>query len=220
MAHGGPPSPFSELPGAPPPPPGGFGASPPTPGWGLPPLPQPARPVLQLALIGGAIVVFLGALASAAAIVWFSARPGVAPAAPGLRELPPGWSVAPTTVERPSVPLPVAPQLEAKMFGAKHLLVMYRGSLRSPATIERTKEEARARAVKAQQKAKNGAAFADVVREYSDEPGAAARGGDLGTFKKGAMVPEFQAAVEELAVGQISEVVETGFGYHVILRTQ
>jgi parvulin-like peptidyl-prolyl isomerase len=58
------------------------------------------------------------------------------------------------------------------------------------------------------------------VREYSDEPNAAQRGGDLGKFPKGAMIPEFQKGLEETAVGKVSDVVETPFGFHVILRTQ
>jgi parvulin-like peptidyl-prolyl isomerase len=65
-----------------------------------------------------------------------------------------------------------------------------------------------------------GVKFEDVVKEYSDEPGAGQRGGDLGTFRKGQMVPDFQAAVEKLKVGEISDLVKTPFGYHVILRTK
>jgi hypothetical protein len=106
------------------------------------------------------------------------------------------------------------------MYGAKHLLVMYKGSMRAPASVTRTEEEAKARATEAMKKAKSGAKFEDLVKEYSDEPGAGARGGDLGTFKKGQMVPEFQNAVEKLKVGEVSDLVKTPFGYHVILRTQ
>jgi len=112
-------------------------------------------------------------------------------------------------------------QQQREVFGAKHLLVMYKGSRRAPPTIERTQDEAKARATEAMKKAKaDPAKFADIVKEYSDEPGAGARGGDLGKFPKGAMVPEFQAAVEKIKVGEISDLVETPFGYHVILRTQ
>ena len=180
----------------------------------MPPQPSQSRTVLQLALIGGVIVVFLGALLSAAVVVVVVTRRGGVPVQPNAAPTP--ERIAPTIAAPPPIPLSAEPQ----MFGAKHLLVMYRGSTRSPATVDRTKEEARARAVEAQRKAKNGAAFADLVREYSDEPGAVKRGGDLGTFKKGTMVPEFQAAVEDLEVGQISEVVETPFGFHVIVRTK
>lgn len=52
----------------------------------------------------------------------------------------------------------------------------------------------------------------------SDEPGAAERGGDLGIFGKGMMVPEFEKGVMATKPGEISQVVETSFGYHVIYR--
>jgi protein-disulfide isomerase len=105
-------------------------------------------------------------------------------------------------------------------FGAKHLVVMYGGSMRAPAGITRTKAEALARAQEALRRLRAGANFEDIVVVYSDEPGAGQRGGDLGTFPRGAMVPEFQNAVENIGVGNVSEVVETPFGYHIILRTQ
>ena len=112
-------------------------------------------------------------------------------------------------------------QAPREMFGAKHLLVMYKGSRRAPPTIERTKEEAQARATEAMKKAKaDPSKFADLMKEYSDEPGADKRGGDLGKFPKGAMVPEFQAGLEKIKVGEVSDLVETPFGFHVILRTQ
>jgi parvulin-like peptidyl-prolyl isomerase len=112
------------------------------------------------------------------------------------------------------------PPAQRDEFGAKHLLVQYKGSLRAAPTITRTEDEAKARATEAMKKAKGGTKFEDVVKEYSDEPGAATRGGDLGKFKKGQMVPDFQTAVEKLKVGEISDLVKTPFGYHVILRTQ
>lgn len=52
----------------------------------------------------------------------------------------------------------------------------------------------------------------------SDEPGAGDRGGDLGVFTKGTMVPDFEAAVLALEPGEISPVVRTAFGFHVIYR--
>jgi len=52
----------------------------------------------------------------------------------------------------------------------------------------------------------------------SDEPGAADRGGDLGVFVPGTMVPEFEAAVKALNPGEISPVIRTSFGFHVIYR--
>ncbi|WP_437940233.1 peptidylprolyl isomerase [Sorangium sp. So ce341] len=132
-----------------------------------------------------------------------------------------------TAAAAPPAPAPTPPrpaqsaQPPREMFGAKHLLVMYKGSRRAPATITRTKEEAKARATEAMTKAKaDPSKFADIVKEYSDEPGADRRGGDLGKFPKGAMVPEFQAGLEKIKVGEVSDLVETPFGFHVILRTQ
>lgn len=126
----------------------------------------------------------------------------------------------PTQLQPPQ-PGQQQPQPPREMFGAKHLLVMYKGSRRAPPNIERSKEEAKARADEAAKKAKDSKnKFEDLVKEYSDEPGAGARGGDLGRFPKGAMVPEFQTALEKLKVNEVSDVVESPFGYHVILRTQ
>ncbi|HRI64515.1 MAG TPA: peptidylprolyl isomerase [Polyangium sp.] len=130
---------------------------------------------------------------------------------------------APQPTQARPMPQPNQPQQQQparEMFGAKHFLVMYKGSTRAPATITRTKEEAKARAEEGLKKIKDGKKFEEVVAEYSDEPGAGQRGGDLGTFPKGAMVAEFQAGLEKIKVGEVSGLVETSFGYHVILRTK
>ena len=60
-----------------------------------------------------------------------------------------------------------------------------------------------------------GRPFADVAREFSID-GSAQGGGDLGWFPAGVMIPDFQAAVEALEPGQISEPIQTRFGFHVI----
>ncbi len=129
-------------------------------------------------------------------------------------------AVEPAKAPTPTPPMPQAPQAPREMFAAKHLLVMYKGGRRAPEGVTRTKDEAKARATEAWKKAKAGKTkFEDLVKEYSDEPKAGERGGDLGTFPKGSMVPEFQAGLEKIKIGEISDVVETPFGFHVILRT-
>ena len=103
---------------------------------------------------------------------------------------------------------------------ASHILVMYQGSMNAPAEITRSKEEALALAQELVGKAKAADAdFAALAKENSDCP-SSANGGNLGTFPPGAMIPEFSSAALELAAGEVSDVVETSFGYHVILRQE
>jgi NIMA-interacting peptidyl-prolyl cis-trans isomerase 1 len=134
-------------------------------------------------------------------------------------------SVAPTTA-LPAPPAPAAPSAapggaaRPARVGARHVLVMHRGSERAPANITRTREEARTRAEDVLRRARAGEDFAQLARTYSDEPGAATSGGDLGEFGPGQMVPAFEAAAFAMEVGATSDIVETPFGYHVIRRTR
>ncbi len=67
------------------------------------------------------------------------------------------------------------------------------------------------------ERARAGEDFADLAREYSQDSGSASAGGDLGWFRRGGFAEEFEDAAFSLLEGAISDVVETVFGYHIIL---
>lgn len=94
---------------------------------------------------------------------------------------------------------------------ARHILIRS-----SPQDPESQRDSARARAARLQARAAAGEDFAALARDFSEEPGAADRGGDLGFFRRGQMVGPFEEAAFALDVGQVSDVVETPFGFHVI----
>jgi peptidyl-prolyl cis-trans isomerase D len=80
------------------------------------------------------------------------------------------------------------------------------------------KDEAavRAQAEEVLKKAKAGADFAALAKQYSQDEGSAPNGGDLDYFGRGRMVPEFDAVVFAMEPGQISDLVKTSFGFHII----
>lgn len=99
---------------------------------------------------------------------------------------------------------------------ASHILLMYKGSARSTAT--RSQEEAASQIRDLKAKLDAGADFAELARTHSDCP-SAQRGGDLGSFGRGQMVDAFETSAFGMAIGQVSDVVATAFGYHLIQRT-
>jgi len=109
---------------------------------------------------------------------------------------------------------------QPKEVGARHILVMHVRSKSKPEHLTRTREQAKARAEECLRKIRGGATFEEMVKEYSDEPGAGERNGDLGVFDRTQMVKGFSDAAFSLKIGEVSEVVETPFGFHIIKRTE
>jgi peptidyl-prolyl cis-trans isomerase D len=98
---------------------------------------------------------------------------------------------------------------------ASHILI---NAGKDAPAAEREKARAKADGLLADVR-KDSKSFAQLARKNSDDPGSAANGGDLDFFAKGAMVKAFEDAVFALKKGEISAVVESEFGFHIILLT-
>jgi hypothetical protein len=107
---------------------------------------------------------------------------------------------------------------EPRTVHVKHVLVKHQSAKNPREGVTRTREEACARAMKARDAVIAGADFDAVVSEYSDEPGAASRAGDIGELTRAELQAPFADAAFLLDLNQMSDVVETDFGFHVILR--
>ena len=103
---------------------------------------------------------------------------------------------------------------------ASHILISYKGADRADAQVTRSKEEAKEEAERIRRQiVEDGEDFALLAAKHSDGP-SKTKGGDLGKFKFEVMAKPFSEAAFALEVGAVSEVVETGFGFHVIKRTE
>ena len=98
---------------------------------------------------------------------------------------------------------------------ARHILLQPAGQGGAEPTPEQ-RQQVKARAEQIRVRAAGGADFAALATETTEEPGGKERGGDLGWFGRGRMVAQFEEAAFKLQPGQVSPVVETPFGYHVI----
>ena len=93
---------------------------------------------------------------------------------------------------------------------ASHILIKV-----EPTADEAAKTEARKKITEVQQKLKDGGDFAALAKEYSQGP-SSTRGGDLGYFRRGQMVGPFEDAAFSMKTNEVSDLVETRFGYHII----
>ena len=100
---------------------------------------------------------------------------------------------------------------------ARHILISYAGSA-TQSDVSISKEDALAKIMEINEMIISGEiGFSDAALEYSDCP-SGNRGGDLGEFRRGQMVSAFEDTAFSLAIGQMSGIVETQFGYHLIIR--
>lgn len=110
-----------------------------------------------------------------------------------------------------------AKKAEYEQVGARHILVAFKGSpAAQPGKPELTEEQAKAKAEELRNKIVAGASFEEIAKAESDDAGSGAQGGQLGEFSRGQMVPEFEKAAFEAKVGEVTPVVRTQYGYHVI----
>jgi peptidyl-prolyl cis-trans isomerase D len=94
----------------------------------------------------------------------------------------------------------------------RHILIM--SSQDGEASVA---EAAKAKIEELMSKIKQGDDFAELAKTHSEDPGSASRGGELGFFQRGDMVPEFEAAAFALTkLGELSGIVKTSYGYHLL----
>ena len=111
-----------------------------------------------------------------------------------------------------------AHQSEFEQVHARHILVRVQGSAAAvkPGEKDLTDAEALAKAQDLRKRLLAGEDFAQLAQKESDDTGSAAKGGDLGFFHRGQMVPSFEQAAFALKPGDLSEPVKSPFGYHLI----
>lgn len=129
-------------------------------------------------------------------------------------------SSTPVTSPPPEPAPEPAPEKAPEAVAAQHVLITYRGAKNSPKSIERSKEAAQKIAQEVVAKARSGSDFTLLVKEYSEDEGTKDRLGSVGKFTPDKMVKPFSDAAFRLKVDEVSDVVETEFGYHVIKRNQ
>jgi peptidyl-prolyl cis-trans isomerase SurA len=116
--------------------------------------------------------------------------------------------------------LVIAQRCKVEKVHTRHILVRYKGSKNADAKIKRSKEDAQKLAAKLHAEASAAGADFEALATKQSEDGSAERGGDLGSVGRGMFVPPYEAAAFALKPGEISAVVESDFGFHVIQRVE
>lgn len=114
--------------------------------------------------------------------------------------------------ENPDLPPPTDTR-----YSASHILISWRGAAAAHDDVTRSEKEALIQSQKLLRRLQDGANFSALAASYSDDA-SGQRGGVLGVFQVGTMVPIFEAAVASTPIGQIGPLVRTPFGYHVLRR--
>jgi peptidyl-prolyl cis-trans isomerase C len=104
---------------------------------------------------------------------------------------------------------------QAEQVRASHILIKV-----DPEADKSQKTAARKKTENIQKKLRKGENFGDLAKVFSDDHGSAVKDGDLGYFTRGQMVKPFEEAAFALMPGDVSDVVETRFGYHLIKVTE
>src|SRR5690606_37819363 len=109
----------------------------------------------------------------------------------------------------------IAKKNTAETVDASHILIAYKGADRADATVNLTKEEAKAKADALLKQAQGGADFAKLATENTNDSGSKENGGKYPNINKGQMVPSFDQYIFNNPVGKLG-IVESDFGYHVL----
>jgi hypothetical protein len=124
-------------------------------------------------------------------------------------------------------PRNTAAPLDTTQYGAKHILIAWKGAMRAAPSVSRTKDEAAkiasnvAKAAKATVKSKKREEeWKILVEQNTDDPTNKTKAGDLGTFSPHGYDPKFVEGLKKTEVGAVSDPVESAFGYHIIWRTK
>ena len=106
-------------------------------------------------------------------------------------------------------------QAAGGLLAARHILIGFKNAAVPATQAEKDSVKKKADALRTQVTPAN---FADMAKKHSTEPNAAQSGGSLGVFPRGMMLAQFSDAVAALKPGEISQPVETQYGYHIIYR--